>query len=129
MLTEQHHYFRCLPTCNYVTSTVSPRFGSGVVNLNLQHREAVFQLNSSLLCAFLRLEFSLDATVDFESVSGILQGRIPVRSYCPEGANWLITPWQAWNLLDSGSRVSPAVLRRRYLPLSKLELVVGSISF
>ena len=54
-----------------------PRFGSGVVNPNLEHREAAFQLNGSFLRAFFRLKFSLDATVHFESVSGNFQGRIP----------------------------------------------------
>jgi hypothetical protein len=52
-------------------------FGRGVVNLYLKHRKAVFQLNRPLLRAFLCLEFGLDATVYFESVSGILHGRIP----------------------------------------------------
>jgi hypothetical protein len=42
-----------------------------VVDPYLEHWEAALKFNSSLFRTFLRLEFSFDPAVHFESVSGI----------------------------------------------------------
>jgi hypothetical protein len=48
--------------------------GTDLEDLYLEQRESAFELNCSSLRAFLCLELSLDATVYFKSISGILQG-------------------------------------------------------
>ena len=57
---------RALPDVCYLRKFQSlPCFGRGVVNLYLQHWEAALKFNSALSCTFLRLEFSLNATIHF----------------------------------------------------------------